>query len=288
MERFCKARGLGSPLCLDGLDPTVELPVVVSEYAAVIDSAKAGDAWLSENRDCSVEIVVPLSVLKRLGPHAFAGQLVCVCSPFSPKIKHVARIIPIDICKELLLSPAAAKSNQVDLSACTRAGAPVAVVSPPLAFNLGIPYAMTQLMQLMAPPTSRPDFLKQNTISLSVIRGTWPDDRQDCIIRTAWTPGGSMPSMHAAQHVGLALCNKAEIMPPFNIEDYQESMQEAARKLQGLKPTEDEKLDQMATDKLAEHEHAQRDKDTMNVCGLTAILECCSRSTLCSLVVTCS
>jgi hypothetical protein len=243
--------------------------VVVSEYSAVIDHTKTGAAWTSDIRDRSVEIVVPLSVLGDLGRHAFAGQLVCVSSlVYSPKVKHVARIIPIDICKEPLLSPAAAKANAVDLSSCTIAGEPVALISPVLAFNLGIPYAITQLMHLMAPSSSHPKTFSQSTISLSVIRGAWPDDRQDCLIRTVWTPGNSQPSMHAAQHVGLALCSKAEIMPPFNIEDYQESIQEAARKMQGLKPSEDEKLDQLATDKLSEQEHAQRDKDTMDVRSL--------------------
>lgn len=264
MDEFCKSRKLGAPMGQEGAPQGVELPVVVAEYSAAIDMSRTGAVWSETTRDVATEIVVPLSVLEALGPDVFAGQLVSVTCATSPRVKHVARLVPADLCRDPLLSPAAAEANGLDAAACTVAGKPAALLSPVLAFNLGIPYQIAQLMSLMQPDADKRRPPRRSTVTLTPLPSAWPDDSDDAAKTTPWTPGNSAPTMHAATHVGLAICATADVLPPFQIEDYQEELQEAAKALQG-KPREEEDADKNALDPLTEQERENRDKEMMSV-----------------------
>ena len=265
MEEYCRSRKLGPALGHEASANAVELPVVVAEYSAAIDSSLTGATWADNTRDVATEVVVPFSVLEALGPDVFAGQLVSITCATSPKVKHVARLVPIDLCKEPLLSPAAADANGLDVHACTVSGKPAALLSPVLAFNLGIPYQIAQLMALMQPDAAKRRGPRRSTVTLAALPPTWPDDSDDAAKATPWTPGNSSPTLHAATHIGLAICATAEVLPPFHIEDFQEELQEAAKALQGKPKTEEEDADKNALDPLTEQERENRDKEMMSV-----------------------
>jgi hypothetical protein len=219
----------------------------------------------------AIEIVIPSSVFDKLGKFAHAGQLVSVCSEYSTPMSHVARLVPAELCKAQILSPAAADALQIDEELCmTRAGDEVALLSPMLAFNLGLPYHLSELThgkQLAL-------WLgKRNGIKIKPLKSALPRDVSDLHTAEPWTPGASTAAVPAATHVGLAMLRVAEKQVPFNIVEYQDNLQAAMQAMQGdcaPKAPEDEVKDQEVNDLSAE-EHKQRSNDTSQAC-LRAVL----------------
>lgn len=149
MQTYCSDRKLGEALDNSHGSVTAELclPAAVMRYRPQLDKTITGErAWHDTERDEAVEIVVPLSVIEKLGKFVCAGQLVSVCSEYSAPVTHIARLVPAEICTSQMLSPDAAEALDMDEATCmTALGQEVALLSPMLAFNLGLPYNLGEL-----------------------------------------------------------------------------------------------------------------------------------------------
>jgi hypothetical protein len=149
MQAYCSDRKLGEALeNIHGkLCTELWLPAAVMRYRPQLDKSIVGDtAWQDTERDEAIEIVVPFSVLEKLGKFVCAGQLVSVCSEYSAPVTHVARLVPAELCRAQMLSPDATKALEIDETTCIAAsGQEVALLSPMLAFNLGLPYSLSEL-----------------------------------------------------------------------------------------------------------------------------------------------
>ena len=262
MQTYCHERKVGSALG-NGAGPggkAVELPAAIMERRVEIDSARTSTSWDDRNRDAACEIVVPMSVLEELGKDVYAGQLVCITASTCADVRHVARLVPVDLCATPPLSPATAAALDVDTAACTIGGKAGVLLSPMLAFNLGIEYQLAQLLQ----PDELKRWVKRCTVKLTMLPASWPDEREDAMLATPWVPGNAKPLVHAATHVALAHCLAPERSPPFNVTDAQEDLKEAAAAMQG-KEKEKEK-DEVAggdDDALSKLRQELREDDTM-------------------------
>jgi hypothetical protein len=266
MESYCSERQVGAALT-SLLEPdckSVELPAAVLDSRIEIDGSKTGSPWANRDRDIACEVVVPISVLESLGKDVYAGRPVSISCSTSPDVQHIARIIPLDLCKKPHMSSTVKDALDVDMASCTAGGKPTALISPMLAFNLGIPYQMAQLME---PEEFKRWFQKKSIITIATIGASWPDDRDDIKTASPWAPGCASGLMHAATHVALAHCARPEKVPPFNIIDFQDNLTAAAAAMQGMAEEKDEdELQDDDVDELSKQQHEQWESDTMKVC----------------------
>ena len=228
MLDYCKSGHLGPPL--QGLHPTseqsIKLPIAILEHIVEIDESEAGAKWTRSDRDLTAEIVVPDAELDKLGSDVFAGRLVKVTCGTAAGVQHIARIVPAGICKRAHIGAKAAEVLGINEATCTHGPShkPVAFISPMFAYNLGIPYAMAQLL-------SAEDFkyaFKHSEVTISSIPEVWPPASEGIKTAAPWTPGTCPPRLHNASHVALALCQKPEKVPPFNIVEYNDATQAQA------------------------------------------------------------
>ena len=275
MEAYCRERQLKSAVPTPS-GTSVELPAAVLERKLVIDSSQTSLPTES-SRDVACEIAVPMSVLEELGKDVYAGHAVCLTCDTCPGIKHVARVIPVDVLKSPPISADTANLLDLDVDTCRLGGKAAALLSPMMAFNLGIQYHMAPLMQ----QDEVKKLAKRTTVKLTTISSAagWPDERQGVKLASPPVPGCSKPLLHTATHVALAHCSKPEKMPPFSVVDYQQDMQEAARQMSGQPPQKDEdelEEDEQQGDALTRQRHEQHDADVMKV-GTA----CCAYSSAC-------
>lgn len=231
MQGYAKEKQLGVPLCsASELEVrSVDLPASVLQYKPHLDESSVGmGAW--RERDPLIEMVVPLSVLQHLGRDVCAGQLVSVCCSAAPDTQHLARIIPVQACQQPLLPPAAAHALGIDQATCKdTSNRSVALLSPFLAFNLGVPY---HLAQLVPGDASLNKWLhsKANRITITCIPQVFPSPSAGHLmnLRRTWAPGNFHQEVPLAAHVGLAHIRRTEKPPPFDIEEHQTAIEKAA------------------------------------------------------------
>lgn len=145
MQTYCSDKKLGEALesCHGSLSGELSLPAAVMRHRPKL----AGEVtWHETERDEAIEIVVPLSVIEKLGKFVSAGQLAAVTSEYSAPVTHIARLVPAELCTSQMLSPEACQAFEIDEATClTASGQEVALLSPMLAFNLGLPYFVSEL-----------------------------------------------------------------------------------------------------------------------------------------------
>jgi hypothetical protein len=147
MQTYCSERKLGEPLESTHGSVSTELclPAAVMRYRPQL-SKTLERSWPDSERDEAVEIVVPVSAFEKLGKFVCAGQLVSVCTEFSSPVTHIARLVPAELCTSQMLAPEAVEALEIDELTClTASGQEIALLSPILAFNLGLPYSLSEL-----------------------------------------------------------------------------------------------------------------------------------------------
>jgi hypothetical protein len=148
MEAYCSERHIGAPLVedYDSNCPSVTLPAAVLQYRPDVDAELVDTPWPLRQRDEATEIVVPLSIIQQLGKGVFAGQLVEITSSTQACGVHIGRLVPAELCKSRLLSNTVATALGIDETTClTDGGQGIALLSPLLAHNLGLPYHLAEL-----------------------------------------------------------------------------------------------------------------------------------------------
>ena len=149
MQGYCTHKKLGE--AHDNSHGTLAaslcLPAAVMRYRPQLNRSILGEgAWKDVDRDEAIEVIVPLSVIERLGKFMCAGQLVAVSSEYSEPVKHIARLVPAELCTAQMLSHEGSSALGIDEKTClTSSGKEVALLSPILAFNLGLPYNLAEL-----------------------------------------------------------------------------------------------------------------------------------------------
>eukprot|EP00892_Ulva_mutabilis_P012344 jgi/Ulvmu1/9482/UM052_0051.1 len=264
VEEYCKDRHVGAPLTSihSESSTSVTLPVAVLQYQASLDTQQLGPAWSAQERDQATELVVPLSVFSRLGKDVYAGQLVHIKTQYSGTSRHVARLVPAEAVASHIFSDAACEALQIDEQTCqTTSGQEIACISPILAFNLGLPYAVGEVTHGKDMATW---LSKRNSITISVTGQYWPSDSDEHQMAEAWTPARSNKAFHAATHIGLSHIERPQKNPPFSIVDYQDNLAAAAQAMSGgpPKPAKDE-VEDTEIDDLSAEQHKQRESDTM-------------------------
>lgn len=273
LQQYCTDRHVGAPLSSIQDDPTasVTLPAAVLQYRASIDAAQLGTAWPAKERDEATEIVVPISVFAKLGRDVYAGQLVQIKSQYSSPTRHIARLVPAEAVASHIFSDAACEALQIDEKTCkTASGTEIAGISPILAFNLGLPYAVGEVThgQDMASWLS-----KRNSITISALEDCWPADSEEHQMTEAWLPSRSSKSIQTATYIGLSHLERPQKNPPFSIVDYQDNLQAAAQAMSGGPPqAPDDELADTEIDDLSAEQHRQRESDTMQACSTSPVL----------------
>lgn len=264
LQQYCTDRHVGAPLSNLQDDPSVSvtLPAAVLQYRVSLDAGQLGSAWPAKERDEATEIVIPISVFAKLGKDVYAGQLVHIKSQYSGSSRHIARLVPAEAVASHIFSDEACEALKIDEKTCTTAsGQEVACISPILAFNLGLPYAVGEVThgQDMSAWLS-----KRNGVTISVLGPSWPADSEDHQMSDAWIPARSNKSIQTATYIGLSHLERPQKNPPFSIVDYQDNLQAAAQAMSGgpPKPPEDE-VEDTEIDDLSAEQHKQRDSDTM-------------------------
>lgn len=272
LQEYCTARHVGSPLTSihDDASASVTLPAAVLQYRASLDTTQLGPSWPKQERDQATEIVVPMSVFARLGKDVYAGQLVHIKTQYSGSSRHVARLVPAEAVASHVFSDEACEALQIDEQTCrTKSGQEIACISPMLAFNLGLPYAVGEVTH----GTDMASWLnKRNSVTISVTGMSWPFDSDEHQMTDAWTPSKSSKFFHSATHIGLSHLERPQKNPPFSIVDYQDNLQAAAQAMSGgpPKPPEDE-VEDTEVDDLSAEQHKQRESDTMQACPTAAM-----------------
>lgn len=267
LQQYCADRHVGAPLSSisDDTASSFTLPAAVLQYRATLDSAQLGSSWPAKERDETTEIVVPISVFPKLGKDVYAGQLVYIKSPYSGSTRHIARLVPSEAVASHMLSEEACEALQINEEKCTTAsGQEIALVSPILAFNLGLPFAVAEVMlgQDMSSWLS-----KRNSVTISPVESNSSlKDAADHQMTEAWVPSRSSKSIETATYIGLSHLERPQKNPPFSIVDYQDNLQAAAQAMSGAppKPADDE-LEDTEIDDLSAEQHKQRESDTMAV-----------------------
>ena len=158
MQVYCSDKKLGEALSSSHgpLFTSVCLPAAVMRYRPQLNKSILGEgAWKDIDRDEAIEIIVPLSVIEKLGKYTCAGQLVAVSSEYSSSVKHIARLVPAELCTSQMLSDEGCAALGIDDVTClTSSGEEVALLSPMLAFNLGLPYNLAELTHGSGAPFS--------------------------------------------------------------------------------------------------------------------------------------
>jgi len=261
MQTYAKEKHLGAALQAPTAEAgkSIELPAAALQWAPQLDSAAMGRAW--QQRDTLIEVVVPLQVLEALGKDVCAGALVHIASAAYPESRHIARLVPVELCAGPLLPPAAAAALDVDPATCVDgAKRPVALLSPFLAFNLGLPYHLAQLMP--GESLARLLHARGSRVTLTTFAAAPPGD---LVLRGAWTPCGAVHEVPAAAEVTFTRVAHPVKPPPFSIEDHVDSMQAMASAMSGAAAAPPEPKDDDEPDELQKAEQAASESDIMEV-----------------------